>query len=260
MTDTLLRQFSEQQLVGFMLVLARVGPLFLLAPGFSSRFIPARAKGIAAVGIAFGMAPFITEGVHVSLDALELGELIVKELLVGTAFAFAIAAIFAAVSVAGNFLDFLIGFAFGSLVDPITGNQGTVLQQIYSLVGVMIFIAIGGDGWAVQGLARSYDAVGVTETPSIPALVGGANSAFVQIFHSALELAAPVILALVITDAAMGLVARVVPQMNVFAVGFSVKIAVGILVMAASLPFAGGWIADELQTSVEAALRTLRVA
>ena len=256
----LLRQIGEQQLVGFILVLARVSPLFVLAPVLSSRFIPPRAKGIAAVGIAFGMAPLISRGADVPLEVLPLGELILKEVLVGTAFAFAIAAIFAAVSVAGSFVDLMMGFAFGSLVDPITGVQSTVLQQIYALVGIMIFVAIGGDGWAIQGLARSYEAVPIDAMPSIPALVGGANSAFVQIFRSALELAAPVILALVITDAAMGLVSRVVPQMNVFAVGFSVKIAVGILVAAATLPFAGGWIADELQTSVEVALRTLKVA
>jgi flagellar biosynthetic protein FliR len=255
-----LQHIGEQQALGFMLVLARISPLFFLAPMFSSRFIPPRAKGIAAVGIAFGMAPLINKGANVEVDALGLFELVIKEVLVGTAFAFAIAAIFAAVSAAGAFLDLLVGFAFGSLVDPITGLQGTILQQIYSLVGLMIFVAIGGDGWAVQGLARSYEAVPLTEMPSLAALVSGANSAFVQIFHSALELAAPVILALVITDAAMGLVARVVPQMNVFAVGFSVKIAVGILVLMASLPFAGGWIADELQRSVEAALQTLRVA
>jgi flagellar biosynthesis protein FliR len=258
---SLLRQIGEQQLLGFILILARVSPLFVLAPVFSSRFIPGRAKGIAAVGIAFGMAPLI-RGSHgdIPVDVLALGELILKEVLVGTAFAFAIAAIFAAVSAAGAFLDLIMGFAFGSLVDPITGTQGTVIQQIYSLVGVMIFIAIGGDGWAVQGIARSYEAVPLLDMPSLNALVAGANSAFVKIFHSALELAAPVILALVITDAAMGLVSRVVPQMNVFAVGFSVKIAVGILVLAASLPFAGGWIADELRMSVEAALQTLRVA
>jgi flagellar biosynthetic protein FliR len=256
----LLRDIGEPQLVGFILVLARLSPLFILAPVFSSRFIPPRAKGIAAVGIAFGMAPLIGKGADVPVEVIPLAELILKEVLVGAAFAFAIAAIFAAVSVAGSFIDLMMGFAFGSLIDPITGAQSTVLQQIYSMVGLMIFVAIGGDGWAIQGLARSYEAVPIDEMPSLPALVGGANSAFVQIFHSALELAAPVILALIITEAAMGLVSRVVPQMNVFAVGFSVKIGIGILVAATTLPFAGGWIAEELQRSVQVALQTLRVA
>jgi flagellar biosynthetic protein FliR len=75
-----------------------------------------------------------------------------------------------------------------------------------------------------------------------------------------MELAAPVVLAVIITDAAFGVVARVVPQLNVFAVGFPAKVTVGLLVIGVSLPFAAGWISDELQQSVGAALHSLRVA
>jgi flagellar biosynthesis protein FliR len=70
---------------------------------------------------------------------------------------------------------------------------------------------------------------------------------------------APVLLAVVITDAALGVVARVVPQLNVFAVGFPAKVAVALLLLGASLPFAAGWLSDELQHSVSDALQTLRV-
>jgi flagellar biosynthetic protein FliR len=68
------------------------------------------------------------------------------------------------------------------------------------------------------------------------------------------------VLAVIITDAAFGVVARVVPQLNVFAVGFPAKVTVGLLVLGVSLPFAAGWISDQLQDSVAAALHSLRVA
>jgi flagellar biosynthetic protein FliR len=112
----------------------------------------------------------------------------------------------------------------------------------------------------IKGVARSYDLVPLLDVPSLPALVAGAQSAFSQVFLSALELAAPVVLAIVITDAAFGVVSRVVPQLNVFAVGFPAKVAVGILVIGVSLPFAAGWIGDELQRSVATALQSLRIA
>jgi len=67
-------------------------------------------------------------------------------------------------------------------------------------------------------------------------------------------------LAVIITDAAFGAVARVVPQLNVFAVGFPAKVTVGLLIIGVSLPFAAGWISDQLQDSVSAALQSLRVA
>jgi flagellar biosynthesis protein FliR len=258
--NALLRQFSEEQVAGFMLVIARIAPLFLVAPMFSSKMIPARVRGIAAVGLAVGIAPLAMKGEHVPLDIMGLGALAVKELLVGLAFAFAIAALFAAVTAAGSLADTLIGFSFGALVDPITGNNASVLSQAYSLVGVAVFIAIGGDGWVIQGLNHTYDLVPLVDYPALGSMVAGVQHAFVGIFVAAVELAAPVLLAVIITDAAFGVVARVVPQLNVFQVGFPAKVTVGLLVIGVSLPFAAGWISDELQRSVGAALQSLRVA
>ena len=81
--------------------------------------------------------------------------LVLKEMLVGGAFAFAVGGLAAALSAAGSLIDTSIGFSYGSLVDPLTGTQSTVLSQAYALVGMLVFIAIGGDGWVVQGLART---------------------------------------------------------------------------------------------------------
>lgn len=258
--NELLSRFGEEQVAGFILVLARISPLFVLAPPFSSKMVPARVKGVVAVGLTVGIAPIALRGAEVPLDGLTLAALIAKELLVGAAFAYALAAVFAAVSTCGSLLDALIGFSFGALVDPVTGVNASLLAQVYALVSVLVFLAIGGDAWVVQGLARTYDAVGLTAQPSIDSLVGGALDAFVGIFSAALQLAAPVLLALVVTDAGFGVVSRVVPQFNVFAVALPAKVVIGLLVLTASLPFAAGWIADELQRSIGGALDVLRPA
>jgi flagellar biosynthetic protein FliR len=258
--NALLRQIGQQHVIGFFLVLARVGPLFIVAPLFSSKMFPARARGVAAVALAVGLSPLAMKDQHVPTDALSLAGLVGKEALVGFAFAFAISVLFAAVSIAGSFLDTLIGFSYGGLVDPVNGNQSSVLSQLYTLIGVMVFIAIGGEAWMVQGLAKTYDLVGITELPALGALVGGAQHTFASIFVSAVELAAPVLIALIITDAGFGVVSRVMPQLNVFAVGFPAKILVGFLIVAASLPFVAGWIGNQLQASVMSALQTIHVA
>ena len=83
---------------------------------------------------------------------------------------------------------------------------------------------------------------------------------FVSIFTSAVQVAGPVVLAMVLTDAAFGLVSRVVPQLNVFGVGFSAKVAVGLLLIMASLPFLAGWLADSVQGSVADAMHVIRAA
>jgi flagellar biosynthetic protein FliR len=260
--EQLIAGFAEQQVLTFALVLARVAPLFLLAPLFSSRTLPPRARTVCAIAIAVGITPVAAHaagGAALPHDALGLTGLLVKELLVGMAFAFGLAALFAALSAAGSLLDTLIGFSFGGLVDPVTGTQSSVLAQVYAMVGVLVFIAINGDAWVIQGLARTYDAVPLLEAPHVGSLVEGAQVAFSGIFTAAVQVSAPVLLALVITDAAFGVVSRVVPQLNVFAVGFPAKVAVGLLIIGASLPFAAGWLSDELQRSVSTALQTLRV-
>ncbi len=260
MTDLLLQQFGEQQLAGFFLVLARVSPLFVMAPLFSSKMIPARVRAIVAVALAIGLTPVVVGDQHISLDAWTYAGLIVKELLVGGAFAFALGALFAAIGVAGTFLDYFVGLSFGSLVDPVTGTNTTIISQLYTLIGVVIFIAIGGDSWVIAGFARTFDIVGLTQTPSIGALVAGADAAFVGIFAAAVQIAGPIMLAMILTDAAFGVVSRVVPQLNVFGVGFPVKLIVGVLLIGVTLPYVGGWLSGELQSSVAQALHTLKVA
>jgi flagellar biosynthetic protein FliR len=259
----LIAQFSEQQVAGFMLVLGRISPLFLLAPLFSNKLIPARAKSIVAVALAVGIWPIASHvGANrkIPLDALPFASLMLKEVLVGITFALVLAALFAALSTAGSLADTLIGFSFGSLVDPVSGNSSSLLSNMYSMLGIAVFVAIGGDAWVIEGLARTYDAVPLLAYPSIPSATQGVQIAFANVLPDALMVVAPVLLAIVLSDCALGVVARVVPSLNVFQVGFSAKIAIGLTVMSASLPFVGGWVGDQLQQSVFDALRALRVA
>jgi flagellar biosynthetic protein FliR len=259
----ILARFSEQQVAGFMLVLTRVTPMFILAPLFSNKLIPARARVVIALGMSIGIWPAAQRAgaSHtIPLDALPFAGLLLKELLVGVAFSLVLSALFAAISTAGSLIDTVIGFSYGSLVDPVNGNQSSLLASLYSLLGIMVFISINGDAWVIEGLARTYDAVPLLSQPSIPSLVAGVQLAFTGIFAAALEVAAPVMLAVILTDASLGVVTRVVPSLNVFSVGFSAKIAVGMVIMAASLPFVGTWVSDQLQQSVASALHTIRVA
>lgn len=255
----LLSQLEGNQLGGFILVLARVTPLFLLAPIFSSTAIPPVVKGMIAVGISVGLTPIAMHGQHIPSDPLQIAGLVLEGLLVGTSFAFALAVLMAAVESAGSFIDVVSGFSYGELINPISGQTGAVMNRFYTLFGTMIFLVIGGDAWTLRGLGRTFELVPLTQAPRLGSIVGGAEHAFSTIFTSALEIGAPVLAALLITDVAFGVVSRVVPQMNIFAVGFPTKVAVAMLVVAASLPFVAGWISGQLSESVGAALGALHV-
>ena len=258
--NELLTTVGPSQLVGFLLVLTRLVPLFIFAPLFSSRMIPYRVRGIIAVALAIGLSPLALAGQAAPTDALAIAGLVGKELLVGLAFAFAVGILFQALSVAGTLIDTLIGFSFGAAVDPITGNQGTILAQFYGLMGVMIFIAINGDALLIRGFAETFALVPLLETPALQQLLDGAIGAFTGIFFAAIQICAPVILALLLTDIAFGLVTKVVPQLNVFSLGLPTKVIVGGVIMAASLPFVAGFLTEELERSVETALGSLGVS
>jgi flagellar biosynthesis protein FliR len=167
--------------------------------------------------------------------------------------------VFAAVDAAGHLVDNGSGFSFGATVDPINGNQGGTFATLYGLVGTAIFLAIGGEAWTLRGLTRTFTLVPLGKTPQLTAMVSGAESAFSSIFVSALEIAGPVMLALLITDVAFGMVSRVMPQLNVFAVGFPMKVGVSLLVVSVSLPFLGNWMTNQLSSSVGTALMSLHV-
>jgi flagellar biosynthetic protein FliR len=258
--NELVRKLAAGELVGFILVLARVTPLFIIAPLFSSSLVPPRVRGIIAVGISIGLTPIALHGQHIPSQPLLVAELVIEGLLVGFGFAFTLSILLAALETAGAMIDVVSGFSYGELINPMTGQNGAVISRFYSLVGTMIFLVIGGEAWTLRGLGRTFQLVPLTSGPRMSSLIGGAEQAFAGLFTSALEIAGPVLVALLITDVAFGVVSRVVPQLNVFAVGFPVKVAVALLVVAAALPFTANWISDEMSVSVGAALGALHVA
>ena len=252
--STLLHQIGSDKVTGFFLVLARVGPLFVLAPLFSSKMVPARVKGVMAVGLSIGLTPLAVHGQSIPTDPMAVAGMLVIQVLVGLAFAFAVGVVLTAVEAAGAITDMVAGFSYGAVLDPVNGNQGGTMTNLYSLVGLMMFIAIGGDAWTLRGLQRTFDLVPLTKAPAIATLTTGVEQAFSTIFVSALEVCAPVILALLITDVAFGMIAKVVPQVNIFGIGFPMKVGVAMLVVTASLPFLGSFMSNQISSAVLGAL------
>ncbi|HET9124711.1 MAG TPA: flagellar biosynthetic protein FliR [Solirubrobacteraceae bacterium] len=252
-----LNQIGPGHIFGFFLVLARISPLFVLAPLFSSQMLPTQARTIMAVALSIGMTPIAMHGQAVPSDPLIIALLFVTNALTGLGFALAVSAVIAAVSSAGALLDVVAGFSYGQLINPMDGAAGGTLTNLYSLVGLALFIAIGGDAYMLRGIEHTFVLVPLTGAPQIGSLAAGIVNAASTIFISALELAAPALLALLITDIAFGMVSRVMPQLNIFAVGFPLKIGVALLVVAAGLPFMGGFLSNQVVTAVTSALQTV---
>jgi flagellar biosynthetic protein FliR len=257
---SLLQTISVQHVYAFLLVMTRITPLFLVAPAFSSQMLVPRVRSVIAIALAFGLTPVAEHGQTIPTDVLPLAGLAIENFLVGFLLAFAISCVFASIQAAGVFADSFSGFSYGQQIDPINGNPGGALTNIYSVIGLVIFLVIGGDAWTLRGLAATFNSVPLSHAVMFKPLVDEAEAAFASVFVGAVEISAPLLLAIIVSDVAFGMVSKVVPQLNVFAVGLPLKVSVALIVVAASLPFLGTWMTGQLDTSVGAALHSLKIA
>jgi flagellar biosynthetic protein FliR len=224
-------------IMGFVLVLTRIGAVMAIAPLFSSRAIPLRVRALVAVTVTFLVMPMVKlpSGLaHMSMPAMF--EIMLKEAAVGLAIGFAAGVVMLAWAVGGAVLDLMAGFSFGGVIDPIYGNQTSILQQIYTLLAGMIFISVGGEQWVLAAISRSFERMPLTEAPAHSDFAALALSAVNTVFITGLGVIAPVFVALLLTDVAFGLVARAAPQTQIIQVEFPVKIVVGLSILIVSLP------------------------
>jgi flagellar biosynthesis protein FliR len=154
------------EVLGFLLVLSRVGGLFVLAPVFSAAMIPIRIKLTLAMAISLALMPIAVHGQTVPLDAGAYSLLLLKEIGIGLVFAFPMALVGAAVQAGASILDTLVGFSFSSILDPMNNQQTAILGQFYTLFAVMILLMSGGDHIMIEGLGASYRALPITAYPT----------------------------------------------------------------------------------------------
>ncbi len=221
----------------FLLVFVRMSAFFLTMPLFSYRNIPAQHK----IGLAFYMAVLV----FFSIDkpALEIGGmfylLILKEAAAGLAIGLFAFIILGAVQVAGGFIDFQMGFAIANVIDPQTGVQSPLVGQYLYTFALMLLLALDGHHLLLDGAFYSYQIIPVEQ----PGLMFGDVSFIIHVmktfslmFAAAFQMAIPVVGSLFLVDIALGIVARTVPQLNVFVVGLPLKIAVSFLVLFIVMP------------------------
>jgi flagellar biosynthesis protein FliR len=244
-----LSAIAAEHLATFLLVFARVGGVFALAPVFASRLVPMRIRLVLGLAVSLVAVP-AAENHPVPFEPMLLGPLMLKEALVGTALAFGVAGVFAAVEMAGSLLDTTIGFAMANVVDPSMNFNATVISSFYGMLASLVFLGTGAHQVLIAGVVRSFDVLPVDQTPNLQTFGRAGAQALIPMFGIALEIASPVIATLFLTDVGFGLLARLVPQLQPMAVQFSVKILVGLTVMALSLPVTLQLVASQFDSAL----------
>lgn len=215
----------------------RILALFSAAPAFSSVSIPVRAKVALAFVIAGAVAGSVKQTAPLDLSWATV-ELAVEQVLVGIAIGFAMQLTMTAMTLAGEFVGMQMGFGFASLFDFQSGFQVPVMGNFFSLVALLLFIALNGHLVLLGVLVKSFAIVPIAVGSGISAAGWQTLAqAGAVLFEMGVWLALPVIAVLLATHLAVGFVSRVAPQFNVMSVGFSVFMWVGVAAVIALIPF-----------------------
>jgi flagellar biosynthetic protein FliR len=223
--------------LGFLLVLARISGLFLSAPIFSSRQMPGQVKIILVLALAGMMAYFlpVASGVEIA-NPLYMMAAVVLEILVGYTIGLVAYMLFAGIQTAGQLMDMQMGFAIVNVIDPQSGMQIPLMGNLTQTVALLFYLAVNGHHYLLQAVAQSYQVIPVLGLKLGSGFYQSLFSIGAEMFVIALKVAAPLVVAILITDVAMGFIARTVPQMNVFIVGLPLKILIGLGCLLVMLP------------------------
>ncbi len=220
--------------LGFVLAVVRASAWLVVAPPFNTRMIPVQAKIGFAVALAIPVGPRIAAQAPTP-EVLPLIEATLLQIAAGLALGFLTQMIFAAVQAAGELVDLFAGYTIASTYDPFTGASQAVFGRFYYLVAMTLLFVLDGHLLLVRGFLDSFAAMptGVPDLGSVSALLIDSLGMF---FLAALEIAAPVLAVLFLTEVALGLLSKAAPQMNVFVLGFPVKILLCLGMVALTLP------------------------
>lgn len=205
------------------LAAARITAFLVVAPPFSHGAIPMRVKAMLAVGLALAV------GVRVAGDYEPLGTwafiaALTLQILTGALLGFLVLIAFSAVQAAGSLIDLFGGFQIAMAFDPQSNVNGAQFTRLFQLTAFVLLFASGAYQIVIAGLVRSFDAVPI-DGEFAPGSVGSVlTDAIGQMLLAAVQVAGPLALILFLADAALGLIGRVAPALNIFALGFPMKI------------------------------------
>lgn len=232
-TDADLTRWIGQFFWPFLRILA----LFGAAPAFNSVSIPMRAKVALAFVVAVAVAGTVKQSAPLDLSWMTV-TLVIEQVLVGLAIGFAMQLALTAMTLAGEFVGMQMGFGFAAMFDFQSGFQVPVMANFFSLVALLLFVALNGHLVLLGVLVKSFAIVPIAAGNGISAEGWRALArAGALLFQMGVWLALPVIAVLLATHLAVGFVSRVAPQFNVMSVGFSLFMWVGIAAVIVLIPF-----------------------
>jgi len=206
-----------------------------MTPVFGRREIPAQAKiGLSAL-LAIIVYPFIP-GNNLNNDLWILASNVLKEFMIGISMGYASYLLFSSLYLAGEIIDMEMGFGIVNVMDVQSNTQVPLMGNYFYILTILLFLTVNGHHILISAIMKSYDLLPLGEAIFQKNLLQTIITDFKEMFLLGIRVALPIVAVIFFTDLALGIIARTVPQMNVFIVGLPIKIAVGLISMIMVFP------------------------
>lgn len=220
---------TQEEYKTFILILLRVSTVLFLFPFFGSPSFPAFVKAGLSLALSIFLFPIIKMDVSIWPETVA-GQILLglSEVVVGLIMSFSVRVFVAAVQMAGNIAGFQLGFSMINVIDPQSGNQVSVLDQLFYWVVLVIFIELGGHQIILSALVDSFTLLKPGYMQFGPGLAKKLIEMPTGMFVLGIKMSAPIMVTMILIDSAFGIMTKFAPQMNVLTVAFPVKISVGL--------------------------------
>jgi flagellar biosynthesis protein FliR len=217
----------------FMLVFARIGAMVMLLPGLGEANIPVRVKLAIALLLTLIILPLHRSAYHVDMNSMtSLLVLMLQEIIIGVVLGATARVTLAALSVAGSVIAQQLGLGFVTSVDPTQGQQGLLIGNFLTILGITLLFATDSHHLVIAALNESYRIFSPGEMIQTGDIAELATRAFAAAFKIGMQLSAPFLVFGLVFNIGLGVLARLMPQMQVYFVGVPLSIMVGFLIFA----------------------------
>jgi flagellar biosynthetic protein FliR len=233
------------KLLGFVLVLTRMSAFFMVTPIFSGESIPTRIKVVIVLflSIFFSIvSPAVLPSGQVS--ELQAALLISSEAVYGLALGLVTIFIFFAVRLSGQIMELEMGLSMSEVLDPLTGENAESLSMLLEMIFILMFLSANGHHLLLTIISRSYQTFPAGSIPTIPFLIEGVVKTSSIMLIAALRLAAPMLVAFLLLLVVLAVMARMIPDMDIFFLSMSLSVGLGLMMIGTFLPFISGFVTE----------------
>ena len=237
-------------LAALLLASSRATGFIVLAPPFNNNGIPRTVKGALALAMSLVVFPHIVGTIpQVTAGFLIVGA--ITEAIIGAALGFIVQVLFAAVQLAGDIIDVTGGFSLQPAYDPLSLNTSGVIGRLHYLLAVTLLFTSGGHLLLIRGFVTSYEGLPVGGSIPTDQLGSAMLTAFTMMFLAALQIAGPLVAVLLLADVALALLSKAAPALNIFAIGFPVKIMITLALLGLTFPLLPPALDSLMDTAIE---------